>query len=909
LSHGPRFEEGVVIIGRFVISVGCFLFCISCAGESEVSPPYADGHLPADIGFVEGGVRRGDGSEPDSFRTDGRGTEGFGPVVCQPGALRCQGDASQVCSDDGLTWVEEAVCLHGCYNGWCVEVVDGGIVAGEIIADGRKVVLRGTVKIAPFPSVGTEGAGGVRIRADEIVIEGVLDGSGSGYPAGGGGGGGGGGCRQAPHGNVGFGGGGATPGDPGGAANECGSEKFGGPGGNGGVGYGQWAGTPGSGGICNTPTYSHPGQPGGPGTAAGYAGAGTNGDSSEDDEVWLGSSGGGGGGGSGGGNGNGEGGGGGGGGGAGGRGGASIELIASVSLVVQGTVTADGLWGGNGEDGESNTKTGDKTGQGGDGGDGGDGDQPESSLGGKGGSHEGSGTDGGTGGDGGPGAGGGILLYCGGTDGISLTGKVSTLGGGGNPANGGTLKIRYRGQKPGGELLAGRVHFAQLEQIDCSGDCPGLQTCDDATGLCVEPDVCQDDIDCLGSRVCVDGTCQPASSPPIVTITQPEDGQATSGATIQVTGTASDDAGIVAVQHRVNGGDWSGCAGTSEWTCDSVSLAEGNNLIEVRAEDTDGLFGADTVSVVLTGGTTEYDIFSIQRELEFAAGKVTIEGNRFYVNGEEYYPKTDFLTAVYPGDDIIGFTTHCYLSQSSGKKQTLADALVESHYNSIYIYTLNQGDYGGGGNSVTPYGSGGWSFDTEELNSGRINQWKADVEELINSYHLKPFLWLAADDSGDIANAGMGKWQTYLDHMVGAFEEYPIVWVLGLEVDEYWSAGEVSERRAHLQSKTSHPVGVHLTTSETKKANSSYKDGFDFVMVQFGSPQDNGQYIFDVNNYVLNDRPYVAAEFNVKGKGSGGEAEPTVYDRSKAIGKVIAGIGTPSEVAGIGNGILLTQEP
>ncbi len=78
-------------------------------------------------------------------------------------------------------------------------------------------------------------------------------------------------------------------------------------------------------------------------------------------------------------------------------------------------------------------------------------------------------------------------------------------------------------------------------------------------------------------------------------------------------------------------------------------------------------------------------------------------------------------------------------------------------------------------------------------------------------------------------------------------------------------------------------------------------------MVQFDSPRSNSEYVSDVEKYVPDDRPYIAAEFNVLDTGSGREAESSVTARSKAIGRIIAGVGDPSRVAGIGNGIELPR--
>lgn len=878
----------------------------AAAGDGAAVRPDGDGSV-ADAMVSDGA---GTGTVADGFAPDAEPADGDPPGLCAPGAWQCQGNDSLACAKDGTAWVLVASCQAGCWNGRCVVVIDGEKVSGTLVLPHSKVVIQGTVTVQP--AAGGQGAA-FRLVAGAIALQGVLTAEGGGHGAGGGGGGGGGGARLAPHGVSGQGGDGAGPGEPGGAPAACGSEKYGSPGGKGAGGAGPAAGAGGNGGGCNTPSYNEGGNPGQGGQAGGYAAPGTNGDSSEDDAVWPGSGGGGGGGGSGGGNGNGEGGGGGGGGGAGGRGGGVIELVATWSLVVSGQIQASGVLGSAGAAGASGIKTGDKTGQGGHGGQGGAAGSAGSGLGGPGGGHQGGGTDGGAGSAGGAGAGGGVLLSCGEPGGLVLQGSVVALGGDGSTANGGTVKIRYRGAAPDlAKVKAGRVHAKALDGAPgCAAGCPGKQTCDPTTGICLEPDVCAGDEDCVGDRVCLDGKCTAPPSPPNLKILAPPSATVTSEVAVTATGTASDDGAVKLIQRRVQAGAWANCTGTTSWTCPGIPLQPGPNLIEVRAIDDIGLSTTAAVTVTRSNlpSVTKSEILAPQREPGFASGKVSIAGNRFVVAGVEYYPKTDFLTAVPPGSDIVGYTTHCWLSQGAQKQQTIVNALVQSQYNAIYLYTLNQGDYKGGGNVVTPYGNGGWSFDTGMLNAGRVAAWQSALSGLIDKHQLKPFLWLAADDSPDIKNASMGKWKAYVDHMVAAFDKFPILWVLGLEVDEYWSPAQVAERRSYLQAKTAHPVGVHLTVSETKNQNSAYKAGFDFVMVQFGSPQSNAQYVSNVQDYVLGDRPYVAAEFNVSGKGSGAEAEGSVTARSKAIGKAIAAVGAPPKVAGIGNGILLTGQP
>jgi len=273
-------------------------------------------------------------------------------------------------------------------------------------------------------------------------------------------------------------------------------------------------------------------------------------------------------------------------------------LLATSSLVIEGQVLAGGTMAGGGDDGTANVKTGNQTGEGGDGGSGGSGLVTGAGQGGDGGPPDGGGTIGGNGGDGGAGAGGGILLYCGGNSGIVISGSVKTLGGGGLPGNGGTVKIRFAGQKPEGDIQAGRVHYLAIEGGGCAAGCPGNQVCDEAAGLCLEPAVCVDDVDCLGNRICENGICQDPKLPPSITIVQPQPGFTTSADSLAVSGTATDDTGVAKVEFLVNGGAWTVCNGTTNWTCNQVGLTEGSNNIEVRAIDVDEM--ADTASVIVT---------------------------------------------------------------------------------------------------------------------------------------------------------------------------------------------------------------------------------------------------------------------------------------------------------------------
>jgi hypothetical protein len=364
-------------------------------------------------------------------------------------------------------------CAAGetCKDGLCELTLAGPTLSGLHAHPGKRVVLAGTIKVAPHNGVDdTEScdageSGCLRILARQIVLGAgaVIDAAGSGY----GGGGGGGGSRgytgnptaqTCVAGSPGGAGGGARGGKSGIAGSIGATETSGGAGGGGGGPFG------GSGGGGVTASGDEGSKGGNPGAAGGYRTASGNGDSSQSVAVWVGSGGGGGGGGAAsmynwyfsvGGS---------GGGGAGNAGGGAVILDATERLTVTGTIRTDGHEarsgdGGNGSDGNFGCKAGegccDRTGSGGAGG------SAAASGASKGGTgvlgyfvagwdaclerqcelNGSKGIAGGKGGAGGAGAGGGVLLRA---PELGFGGTVSSLGGGGKSANGGTVKLFFR---------------------------------------------------------------------------------------------------------------------------------------------------------------------------------------------------------------------------------------------------------------------------------------------------------------------------------------------------------------------------------------------------------------------------------------------------------------------------------
>lgn len=87
------------------------------------------------------------------------------------------------------------------------------------------------------------------------------------------------------------------------------------------------------------------------------------------------------------------------------------------------------------------------------------------------------------------------------------------------------------------------------------------------------------------------------TTPPVVAITYPADGQIFNTSSITVSGTAS-DARLDKVEVKVGNGGWQTASGTTSWSL-QVTLSEGSNTISARATDTAGNTKEASINVTL----------------------------------------------------------------------------------------------------------------------------------------------------------------------------------------------------------------------------------------------------------------------------------------------------------------------
>ncbi|MBX4190093.1 DUF4038 domain-containing protein [Candidatus Parcubacteria bacterium] len=257
---------------------------------------------------------------------------------------------------------------------------------------------------------------------------------------------------------------------------------------------------------------------------------------------------------------------------------------------------------------------------------------------------------------------------------------------------------------------------------------------------------------------------------------------------------------------------------------------------------------------------------------------VIVQNNRFYSNGQPYFPTANFLTSA-------GGFTHTYFAKDQGTRQSMINAAKADGNNALYIYTINQGDYGGGANSLTPYTSGiiGGTFDDTKISS-----WRTELNTMISN-GLRPIIWLFPDDSSTIANTSSTELKRYIQKMVASFDDLPIMWVLGLEVDEYWTKAQTDDLGAYLKSITQNPVGLHQSQNRTDYMTSSWVD---FAAYQYGFSGD-WTFIYDTTlskKSILGTKPVMATEYELNSPSIGAQKGLA----AAFAGAIGAGTGAPS---------------
>jgi len=238
-------------------------------------------------------------------------------------------------------------------------------------------------------------------------------------------------------------------------------------------------------------------------------------------------------------------------------------------------------------------------------------------------------------------------------------------------------------------------------------------------------------------------------------------------------------------------------------------------------------------------------------------------------------------------------SSHTILSKkmSAGDRDWVLRDLQARGANSINVYLLNEGDYGG--KAVCPYAGGRWFG--PELDMAELARWESIIECCI-AMGLAPIFWTAADDSKVIASAWENRKQdvaNILMYLAGRFDKYALAWCLGLELNEWSNRQDVDFFGSILAASVSHPVGVHQTTGRWDYASLPWCY---FVMLQYGFGAKSKKYpkghtadlgtISSMTQRAIRElgKPVVACEYSRFGESSQASAAGRQAMASGAVG-------------------------
>jgi hypothetical protein len=253
---------------------------------------------------------------------------------------------------------------------------------------------------------------------------------------------------------------------------------------------------------------------------------------------------------------------------------------------------------------------------------------------------------------------------------------------------------------------------------------------------------------------------------------------------------------------------------------------------------------------------------------------VTIQGTRFYSARQPYFPAAHFL--LYENKSVLSYFSYKY---TDADRQGILNNNIAAGHNTIFLYLMNQDR-----KIVTPY------VDRKNIIGGefdevRIQNWRAELLNMI-AQHLRPVLWLIPDDSPKVKNAPLPELKRYIQKMVASFDDLPIMWVLGLEIDEYWDKARSDELGSYLKLLSINPVGIHQRSGMTHYMRSSWVD--------FGAYQNgfSGDWLSCYNAAIskqaeIGNKPLLFAEYK---RGAGFTAS------QKGLAAMFGGS------AGVGNG-------
>lgn len=224
--------------------------------------------------------------------------------------------------------------------------------------------------------------------------------------------------------------------------------------------------------------------------------------------------------------------------------------------------------------------------------------------------------------------------------------------------------------------------------------------------------------------------------------------------------------------------------------------------------------------------------------------------NNQFVLADPIAHKTDFLAG--------GCLTHLYAGFGDGERAECRQAMIRNGYTHIYVYIYNEKDY------ETIYPKGALSFNFYD----KPDQFVIYLKELLAD-RLTPVVWLIPDDASKMRSTPVNIIKGYFSNVIATIDPYVGSYVLGLELDEYWTDTQVKPLGAHLNTLTEKKIGIHLTSRDSPTLRFMNNDWADYIVFQYGFNKSASEIASITSQMVsklntsYNKKPLVAGEYNI----------------------------------------------
>ena len=197
------------------------------------------------------------------------------------------------------------------------------------------------------------------------------------------------------------------------------------------------------------------------------------------------------------------------------------------------------------------------------------------------------------------------------------------------------------------------------------------------------------------------------------------------------------------------------------------------------------------------------------------------------------------LSHVFPGKDAA--ERKACLSENQKRKHT--------HF---YVYPYNEND-------CSEWGSPSFDYYQDPQTFRNL------LLEIVDA-GMGPVVWLFPDDAPNLhLNTSISEYQEILSNLIPVIDDEVSSYVLGLELDEYFSEIEIEMVGAHLDSLTDKKIGLHFSPGLTTGIENEWAD---YLVYQYGFGNNESQMrsetqaVLDVV-YMQYGKPLVAGEYSL----------------------------------------------